>query len=313
MIKLFTLIGAALALIFNHPSLRSEMMKVYSLFALVTVQVVCFQFLMHRLIRLLPDQLLGTGGHPPEVARSLVDFRKRQGSMVRVLGILLLLAALLVTFVLPLHEAGHRKLALAIVSLGSTLIMLVGYFGDARRVLEIGKGLPESGERTADLGRREIGEIYPIALEIIPPALFVATLIFTIVSGSIGSTPLIAILLCQLAFVVASLYFARWLIRQRSPMLPSALALQEDSAEALAVGRRFRHQDLRYFMVDRVLIVLLLGMMQMRQIAERSGEMIPYWLAMGDRILVILLLGSFAMHLLQLSRWNREKTGHSAH
>ncbi len=48
-------------------------------------------------------------------------------------------------------------------------------------------------------------------------------------------------------------------------------------------------------------------MMQMQQVVERSGEMIPYWLAMGDRILVILLLGSFAMHLLRISRWNRSK------
>jgi hypothetical protein len=275
------------------------------LFALITVQVICFQFLMHYLIRLLPEQLLGKQGHPPEVAAELAAFRKQQGRLARVLGIVLLLAALLVTFMLPLGSPGMRKLALAAVSLGSSLIMLLGYIGDGKRMLAIGKRLPESGARTAALQRRRIAEVYPAALELLPPLLFLATLFLTLNAGGIGRTPLIVILLCQLGFVVASHFFARWLVAQRLPMLPSALALQEDGAEAIAAGRRFRHQDLRYFLVARIVIVFLLGFMQVQQIAEMRREILPYWLAMGDRIIVVLLLAGFATHLLQLSRWRR--------
>lgn len=285
--------------------------RLVSLTVLVVVQIVAFQFLMIRMSRVLPRQLLGSDTGPESVAPVVARFRRGLGNGRRVLGAVLIVAALALVLLVPFDEPGHRKVGLMVVSLLSTAAMVGGYVRDTRRIHVLRQLLEPTGRSTASLERRTLFSFYPQRLEALPVLVFALTLALTVWRWPRGSeTGLIAILALpvgQLVFIAASRFFAGWLAAQRWPVAQGALAQADDPAAVLAHNRAYRLQDLRGFVYARVGIVLLMAVWQWRWLYRWRDELVPGWLNLADDAVIILLLALFAGVLMTLPGMGKRK------
>lgn len=278
--------------------------RLISLAVVVLVQIVAFQFLMIRMSLILPRQLLGSDTGPESVAPVVARFRQGLGNGRRVLGAVLIIAALALVTLVPFDETGHRKVGLMVVSLLSTAVMVGGYVRDTRRIYVLRSLLEPPGKNTASLERRTLFSFYPQRLEAVPVLVFALTFALTVWRWPHGSdTGLILILalpLGQLVFIVASRLFAGWLASQRWPVAQGALAQTEDPAAVLAHNRAYRRWDLLGFVYARAGIVLLLAVWQGRWLYRWHDELVPRWLNLADDAVLILLLILFAGVLMTL-------------
>jgi hypothetical protein len=278
--------------------------RLASLTILVVLQIVTFQFLFLRMSRILPRQLLGSDTGPESVAPVVARYRHGLGQGRRVLGVLLIAAALVVATVAPLAEAGHRKLGLAVVSLLSTGVMVVGYVRDTRRIYMLRKLLEPAGAHTASLERRTLAAFYPLRLEALPVVVLALTLALTVwlwpVGSGTGTVRILALPAVQLAFLAVSRLFAGWLAGRRWPVAQGALAQADDPAAVLAQSRDLRRRDLRDFVFARAFIALLMGVWQWQWLHRWRGETLPAWLGLADDAVVVVLLGIFVAVLLTL-------------
>ncbi len=279
-------------------------MRLTSLTVLVVLQIAAFQFLMIRMSHILPRQMLGSDTGPESVAPVVTRYHHGLGNGRRVIGVLLIVAALAIVTVVPLAETGHRKLGLAVVSLLSTAVMLGGYVRDVRRVLTLRKLLEPVTTSTASLERRELSSFYPPQMEILPLLVFALTVAMTAwrwpSAGEAGFFAIIALPVVQLVFIAVTRFFAGWLATRRWPVAQGALAQADDPAAVLAHNRAYRRQDLRGFVYTRAGSVLLMGVWQGQWLQKWRGEPFPKWLVVADDAVLILLLGTFVAVLFTL-------------
>lgn len=280
--------------------------KLFSLLALVIAQVVVFQGLMTRISLAMPGQLLGGNAQDPPLDTRVAAWRRNLGRGRRLLGLILIVAALVLVLLLPGTGIGRRKIALAAISLVSTGILLAGMIRDARRLLAMKAALPEDAPRAASLERRSLAAFVDRRWELPPAALVLASIGLALWSGMrLEAAPIgLSLLfpLSQAAVYLLTLWLAARLARAPWPMGARELARDSDPARTLSDSRAYRRHDLRSFAAARMIIALLLLVIQVQWIGERAGETFPVWLAVADRAVLILMLGLLAVSLVTIPR-----------
>lgn len=282
--------------------------KLLSLAALVIVQVLVFQFLMIRISRSMPEQLLG-GATLRSNADAVETYLRGLGGLRRALG-LLLIAGVFAALLLPeIPELGERKLIVAAISLLSTATLLVGMARDARRMLALRGPDDANAPRAASLEHRALGDFIDRRW-LLPVALTILASLILAVWTALGrpEASLLMILLFPSLQVVAhmiSAWFSRRLAESAWPMGGQELARDPDPQETLDRARRFRRHDLRGFQAARTLIALLLLVLQIQWIGELGGRALPAWLGVADRIVLVLILGLVGLTLISMPRKRR--------
>jgi hypothetical protein len=280
-----------------------------TLFIVIGAQVVVFQLLATRWSRSLPEFLVGSRDLPETVAAAVARYRIDVGSARRVFGVVLLAAAAATAF-LPGIGEGPRKLGLAAISLLSALGLVFSFSRDRRELAQISMTLPEPETRTASLRRRSLWEFYPPAWEMIPPAIFLATVGFTCWTALTSphrsvETGWVLLPLLQAAFVAAGFLFSRRYAEERVGLSQRARAHLGTPEDALKLDRRLQSLELRALLGSKIGVTLLLALSQVEQLIASSGREQPEILALASWAVVAALLLLFAAYLLQSSARRR--------
>ncbi|MFQ5890560.1 MAG: hypothetical protein ACE5JR_10980 [Gemmatimonadota bacterium] len=278
------------------------------LFLVVSAQVVAFQFVSVRFTRALPDYLVGTEGLPADVEGAADRFKRRAGGLRYALGAVLLIAAVLATFVIG-FDRGGSKLALAVISVLSSAALLAGYLHDRHEVAAMAGALPEPATRSALLERRSIGRYYSPVWEWVPVALLLATIGVTgrVISGtapgeSTSTAGLFVLPIMQAIYVLGCLYLSSRYARASVALPQRSRAFHGSPERALELDEALRATELRFFMAVKIAMVLMLGLMQMEKLTSVSGRQAPAWLGVSVWALVAAMLGLFAAYALVSSR-----------
>lgn len=286
-------------------------MSTVSLVGVVALQVVVFQFLSARFTVTLSEIMVGVRDLPEPVASKLHKFHRRTAVTTRVLGSVLLLAALVLGFLYP-AEPHLRKLGLAAVSLASSAAFSVGVLRNRRRMTGIAALLPESGVRSAMLERRSLGRHYPPLWEVVPVVLFVATVALTIwavprvsvesaarwdATGRLWFVPLFQGTYLLFVYILGfRLATRRVIVPQRSR---SFVGTPE---QVTALNEALRTLKLRTLLAVKVAVALMFGIMQIKRVQLMTFGSAAPWLSSLTWILIAAMLVAFASLAVQMSR-----------
>ncbi|MBD3161435.1 MAG: hypothetical protein GF346_04415 [Candidatus Eisenbacteria bacterium] len=287
------------------------------LFVVVLVQVVLFQFVSVRLARALPDQIVGVDRLADEDRSRIRVFRASAGRGRFLLGGVLAVVLVLAALVLPL-DYGTRKVAIAAVSIVSSLALGIGMILDRRRFARITEQLPAPEHRFASLRPRRLTDYVPAPAELLPVAIIGVTILWTfrtmeeiVVPGTGETVSLASVKTWVLPAVQVLLYgFLTFLAASRSALSGSfasaARAYTDRPAEALERDERQRGREIRYFFWSKSGVVLLLGFLQIRRIALLKGSDTAPELGTAIWILVLILFALFLSYLLRIPGARRE-------
>ena len=277
-------------------------MKLDLILIVIVLQVLAFQLLSTRLIRALPDLLIGSRNLPEAAARQVAAFKRRAGRTNVFLGILYLVACGVLGLMLPL-DPHDRKLALAAISLLSSATLLTSYLIDRRHVTAIAKEIPDPPIRVAGLGPRSLGTNYPPILEALPIGVLLGTIAATAWADmrfphpaglSLWSLPLI-----QALYIFFTLGLTIRQVRSGSCLTWRARAFQGSPEEGIALEERVHRLEVRFLYLCRVGITLLLGVMQVQQVNAAIGRAPSQLLSAATWVIVTLLIGLLAIYLLK--------------
>jgi hypothetical protein len=293
--------------------------SVFVLAAIVFAQVLAFLFISIRLGRAMPDAMVGQAGLPDEVANQVAKFRREMGRGRSVLGAALCLATVVTVLILPL-EPRLRKLALAAISLLSSGTLLVAYAHDYRKVLALSRHLAEPPVRLASLSPRSLRTFYSPFWEVLVVGIYAAMIVFTvwftlspssvaagapaIGSGSLTLAnprlwiqPIIGAVLLSGLFAL-SFYNARF----RSCLTSRSKAFHTSPDAAMDHDQRLRMLEMRFILVCRIGIALLLLVIQARTILSLRGREVPGWTGLVLMLLTIVLLVALVRYSVQMNR-----------
>jgi len=285
-----------------------KMVGLIGLAAIVIVQVIIFQFLMIRISRTMPEQLLG-GATLRAKAEAVEGYLRGLGGLRRALGMLLIAAVFVAMLVPEILEPGVRKLVIAALSLLSPAILLVGMIRHARRVLALRQPDDAKAPRVASLEHRALGDfidrrwLLPVALAILASLTLAVWTSLRRPEASVPMTLLFPAL--QIVVYLIAAWLSRRLAESAWPMGGQELARDPDPEATLKSARAFRRHDLRGFQAARALIALLLLVIQIQWIGELDGRALPAWLGVADRIVLLILLGLTGLSLISLPRRRR--------
>ncbi len=293
-------------------------MKITILFSVVALQVLVFQFLAARFARVLPELQVGVRDLPAEVTAA-VRAHVRRATLVRYpLGALLWLAALLLTFVLPL-DVSNRKLGLALLSLASSAIFAVMYLLDRRALDRIAAHLPSNGVRSAMLARRSLSRHYSPLWDVLAAALCIATIILTlwalprIAAGTAAGGDFEPLLFWILPFFQVTYLVFVYLLGLRLARRPSCLpqrsrAFLGSPEEAVALDDALRTLQLRALLMVKIALVLVIGLWQLRRVLEALGRPAGTWLPISTWVLIAAILVVYGIVMMQMQKVRRECT-----
>lgn len=272
---------------------------------IVIGQIIIFQFVAVALTR---SVFTVTLGNPSGPLLSRVSSYLRKVTWVRTaLGAALLILAM-TSFLSLITDASARKILLTAVSLASTAIFAAGLIHDRRTVRSMRRELPDAGMKRASLGPRSIADWYQPSWEAVPIALLLATVVLTVIVGlRLGEVPVkMGVLqILQAAFVVgALLYTVRYGIAV--PNVSSRLPMLRDRAElALEFGEQLAAREMRYFLLAKIGVTLLLGVHTIRVGLEALHHGAASVLDAGEWIIVAVLLLLFAGYVMQIMTLTR--------
>jgi hypothetical protein len=286
---------------------------------IVFAQVLAFLFVSIQLGRAMPDAMVGQAGLPDEVANQVAKFRREMGRGRSILGAVLCLATAVTALVLPL-EHRLRTLGLAAVSLLSSGALVVGYARDYRKVLALSRQLSEPPVRVASLSPRSLRTFYSPFWEALVAAIYAAMIVFTVWftlrpssvavgapavgSGSLTLAnprlwiqPIIGAVLLPGLFAL-SFYNALF----RGSLTSRSKAFHTSPDAAMDHDQRLRMLEMRFILVCRIGIALLLLVIQARTILSlRAGE-VPGWTGLVLMLLTIVLLVALVRYSVQMNR-----------
>lgn len=275
-----------------------------ALFAVVSIQVLVFQFLSLRLTRSLPDYLVGYEGLPRQSAKEVAQFKQQSGRVRQMIGILLWAAAILFGL-MPYVDPARSKLALAAVSLISSAVFVVGFLHDHRAVRRISAGLPDPAVRTASLQQRSLSRHYPVVWEALPVALVAATVALTLWAASspsaAGRWQLFVIPVIQTLFVFGGVLWSMYAARSGRALPQRARPFVGGGESAAVAGETLRSLELQFSLAARIGVTLMFGLMQAAKAVTATGRHAPGWLGWSHWVVVVLLLALFAACGLMLS------------
>jgi hypothetical protein len=277
-------------------------MKIPLLFCVVTLQVIAFQLIWARLNRRLPDLLIGNRDMPSNIAATIAEFRRNAGRGRIVLGVLYLLAAPLVAFLLP-FDLHQRKIGLATVSLLSSATLLAGFFRDVAKIRRISSALPEPSTRVAGLKPRSISMAYPPVLEAVPILIALATIAGTIWAlqqgvAAAGFHPWLRPAV-QIFYILLTLGLSLFQVRTGACLTWRARSFQSSPEEAVALTDGLIRMEVLYLLICRVAMAVLLGIMQVRALRAAMGLPPLILLQIGEWAILIGLLGQLIVYLLR--------------
>ncbi len=281
--------------------------------AVVVGQIVTFQFLSAWFGAAGLAFTVGLRGLPEEVDREL----RRTGRQARLFqlgagSVLLVAIGLLAT--LPDLTISVRRLGLTAVSLLSAALFLWTYLHERHTAVRLRKRLPPPDRLTADLRPRKLSRAYPLWLEGLPPLLWVATLLVTLLlatdaalweePGPLGSAiRRFALLFVQGLLVVAGAWATRRILSRARYIPQKARAYLGPPAETVALDWSLRRLELRAFLAARVLIVAMLGVWQWQyaslagQSAANAGASWLVWFLIAG---MLLMFAIFQWHVRRL-------------
>jgi hypothetical protein len=263
-------------------------------------QIAVFQFLSVGFARSLFTAHLGKLPEPlGSKAAAYLDKARRYRFG---LGLVLLLLALASLLGLP-PDPQARKLLLVVVSLTSSAAFAFASVSDRRAVRAMRKALPEAGVRRASLQPRSASHWYPSAWEILPIAILVTTVVLAIALGRrLGhiATEMWVLQFLQAAFVIgALLYTSRYGVAV--PNVSSRLAMLRDHPEvALEFGERLAAREMRYFMLAKIGVALLLGVSTVEAGLKALDHEAASLLGAVSWVIVGVLLVMFVTFVLQI-------------
>jgi hypothetical protein len=289
---------------------------------IVFAQVLAFLFVSIRLGRALPDAMVGQAGLPDEVSTQVTKVRRELGRGRSILGAVLCLATVVTVLILPL-EPRLRKLGLAAISLLSSGALLAAYAHDYRKVLALSRQLTEPPVRVASLSPRSLRTFYSPFWEAPVAGIYAAMIVFTvwftlspssvaagvpaIGSGSLTLAnprlwiqPIIGAVLLSGLFAL-SFYNALF----RSFLTSRSKAFHTSPDAAMDHDQRLRMLEMRFILVCRIGIALLLMVVQARTILSLRGAEVPGWTGLVLMLLTIVLLVALVRYSIQMNRATR--------
>jgi len=284
------------------------------LIVVIVLQVLIFQFGVVRLSRALPNYLIGTDGLPTPVADRVLDFKRSVGRLRYPLGALLLVATILVAYVFPLGH-GSAKLTLAAISLISAAACAIGCVVDRRKISAIAADLPEPSVRSATLLRDALRLHYSPLWEGLPLLILLATVLATLwiwmgaePAGKASRAGLVALPIIQGVYVFACLTFTLWSVRSGSRLPQKSKAFLGSPEHAIGIEKAVSRIELRFFMIAKITVALMFGLMQLDQILVYSGRPVPVALDWSPWILLVLLLGLYLVFMVRTARVSKTLT-----
>jgi hypothetical protein len=293
--------------------------SLFVLAAIVFAQVLAFLFASVRFGRAMPDAMIGQAEMPGEVSTQVTKFRRELGRGRAILAAVWCLATVATVFILPL-EPRLRKLGLAAISLLSSGAFLVAYAHDYRRVLTLSRQLTEPPVRVAGLTPRSLRTFYSPFWEAPVAGLYAAMIVFTVwftlspssvaagapAAGSGALTlanprlwihPIIGAVLLPGLFALS---FHNALFR--AYLSPRSKAFHPSPDDAMDHDRRLRMLEMRFILVCRIGIALLLAVVQARTVLSLRGGEVPGWTGLVLMVLTILLLVALVRYSIQVNR-----------
>lgn len=227
------------------------------LLLVILVQIAIFQFLSLSFTRSLFVARIGepVGPEADRVAHYLARAKQLRFGF----GSFLLAACLVIAA--GVLSGPSAKIALAVVSVTSSVAFTGAIIRDRREVHAMLQDRPDGAVRLASLRPRRLRQWYHPAWETLPVAISVATVAFLVVWDARGypvRPGILAFLALQIAFVFgALLYTVRYGTTARNSSALSSLRRQPELA--LELGERLLGAELRYFMIAKVGVALLLS------------------------------------------------------
>lgn len=261
----------------------------------VLAQVLVFQFLSVAFTKSVARVQLGD--LPEPLAGRLHSYLKRASRFRYMLGAGLLLAAVVIRWLLPL-AIGPTKLLLAVVSVGSSAAFVAAVVRDRRTMRAVYDELPEAGVRRASLTPRPAGYWYNPNWELVPICTVAVTLAYVYwLTLELTSVP--ALVWVWLGAQAVFAFGALWYAARRGMRVPNVsrrLASFRNQPElALQFGERLASLEAGYFMVAKILIAFLLGLMVVQAGIDSTGSAgggtvdLLKWLLVGLLVLAYLL------------------------
>ncbi len=284
------------------------MTPIPTLFFIVIVQVLVFQFLAVRLTRTLPDRILGAEKLQSEIGQHLNDYRRRAGRSRYLIGALLLAIAFAATLVVPLGY-GPTKLTLSAISVTSSFVLAIGITLDRRRFARFVDELPDPPLRVASLRRRKVHDYYPVRWETIPVLIFLATIAVTIWMlgrGPFSAGAAITGMTDARAWIGPIVQIGLWVLlsalASASVTMPGCGAFQgrayhDHPEEVVFQDERQRRRGIRFLFLAKAGVMLQLAFIQMHRLPMGLGGSPEPWVSIGRWVVLVLLLLLFSLYL----------------
>ncbi len=300
-------------------------MKVHFLYAIVTVQILVFQFVSTRFLKGIPDYVIGEGPRPEHVKEMIGSYRRGLRAWNYPIGLGLWVGMTLCAYVLPFMRGVPGLLSITAASVLSSLFFVLTYFRARASVGRIAEEMPDTGRRVASLERKSLGRYYSVAWEYVPFVLLAATAILTLWAlprfgqpyplsfdsqgvpdeWGEGAGRFIAILIVQAVCAIGLLGLTFWGCVREPDLSPKASARSRDPEAAEGLKEAVRRRKLRFFMAVKIAIALQFTLVLFVKIETALGVRLPLWVEESPWMTTVLLLALFLVFLLQMAKRGR--------
>jgi len=297
-------------------------MRVHILYAIVTSQILIFQFISVRFLGAIPEYFLGNKALPEEIADAIRQHKRSLSQRSYRVGAALWIAMTVTVYGLPFTHSPADRLIVAGASLVSSALLLWTYLRAGRDAQGIADMLPDSGKRLASLERRTLGRYYSVTWEFLPFGILLAATAFTMWalpqleapypvhydSSGIpdrwgqGGGRFVSILIVQAVAAFGLFFLTFGVLRGRGCLSPKAPIAAQAPAEAGQVSEISRKRELRFFMAAKIAVALQFGLILLVKIRVALGNVPSPWMAGAPWVATLLLLVIFAAYAIQTAK-----------
>jgi uncharacterized membrane protein len=298
-------------------------MKVHFLYAMVTVEIVLFQFVSTRFLRSIPDYVLGEGPRPGAVEAQIEAYNRGLRTWNYPVGAGLWLAMTLCAFVMPFTKGVPGMLAITAASILSSIFFVLTYFRARSAVGRMAEEMPDTGRRVASLERRSLSCYYNVAWEYLPFVLLMAGAMLTFWAmprlgqpyplsfdsqgvpdaWGEGAGRFIAILAVQALCAIGLLGLTFWALVRQPDLSPPAASRAPETAEGLK--ETLRRRKLRFLLAVKVAVALQFTLVLFVKIETALGVRLPVWVEESPWVTTAFLLALFLLFLLRMTGQTR--------